>query len=369
MKTRYKISDNSVFDLCEGTITRNDGQVIELTAYQERFLKYLVMNPNKPCVSGKIRSYVYRGETTPKEHIDFHQQLIQKCPALRERIRIEKIELMDIGYRYNLPKASVFANLWPNLSAEELQEEPAFDFKQLAKDLKEIPKKLTPVQKTVLRILILHHDQSLTYPKIVQLSHTTLGAGEQPLNNSYDIIKACNELQETIPLISEVLKPVYLNTIAYIYEPFAGDVEFETKTSEPEQTADPIDTTPENTPIPYPSVENLDNTYYHIVDRTYISAVHRVAITYQTHNTVTCVKLPRKVAEFLNVLIQNSPCCVSKRTICRNIYDDYYETDSSSEDRRLYDLNRRLKKLVPEIEGCLKTHTGTGYSILFSHYK
>ena len=61
--------------------------------------------------------------------------------------------------------------------------------------------------------------------------------------------------------------------------------------------------------------------------------------------------------------VTNCECCNNY------IYDDYYDADPYSDDRRLYDLNRRLKKLVPEIEGCLKTHIGTGYSIQFSNYK
>lgn len=373
MKSKYRISSNVYLNMDEGFFFYKNELRVEITAYQERFLKYLILNKNKPCILSNIKAFVYRGEPIPEKTPDFFSQLLKLCPALRERISVQKYELMDIGYRYKLPKSAAFAEFWPNLKPEELLEEPGLDFSDILTTMKTMEKCITPEQKTILRILMLHHDKPLTYQTIIRLSHTIRGENEQPLKSIYEIIKACNELLDALPEMEELLETVYLNTVAYIYRPFPDEQEIN-KPDVNSQFSNNIDKKeimsckPEI--IPYLPVEELDDSFYHIDGNIYVSAVQKIAITYLDKNMVKCTYLTKKTADFLNILIQNTPNTVPKETLARKLYgEDYYNLDNKQIDNRLQDTARRLKDLIPEIKGCLKAPSGIGYVIHFSDNK
>ena len=372
MKSEYKISSNIILNLDEGFFIQNSGQRIAITAYQERFLKYLILNKNRPCINNNIKAFVYRGETIPKETPDFYSQLLKICPALRERISIQKYELMDIGYRFKLPKTKEFAEFWPDLAPEELSEKSELDIADIGASLKKVQKHLSTEQKTILRILMLHHNKPLTYQTIIKLSHSILGDGEHPLQNTYEIIKACNELMESIPETKLLLESVYLNTIAYVYKPYPAEQnteEYILQTPYSDAVEKKQNISSKNTIIPYPSPEALDENFYHVTGNIYISAINRVAITYLDKNLVSCTSLTPKISTLLNILIQNMGCTVTKELLAEKLYgEDYYALDNNQIDNRLYELVKRLKDLVPEITGCLKQDRGIGYGIQFTDY-
>lgn len=372
MKSQYKISENIILNIHEGFFIDNTGHRIEITAYQERFLKFLILNQKKPCIRKDIINFIYRGESIPKAESDFFSQLVKKCPALRERISVQKYELMDIGYRYKLPKTIEFAEFWPELNSEELTKSSELDFSDILTTMRTMEKCITPEQKTILRILMLHHDKPLMYQTIIELSHTVHGKNEQPLKNTYQVIKALNELQEAIPVMEELLEPVYLNTVAYLYQPFPGEEETKTSENKPliiEDTDKEDSKSQKISVISYPSANQLDETFYHVDGNVYISAVNAVAITYLDKNLVKYTSLPPKVAYFLDILIQNTGNTIKKETLAQKLYgEDYYALDSKQIDDRLYDTARRLKQLVPEIIGCLQIHRGIGYSIQFTSF-
>lgn len=374
MKTRYRISEDYVLDFEKGAIVDCGGRMIGITAYQERFLKYLILNAGKPCISNSVKAFVYRGEPIPKETPNFFLQLTQLCPSLRERVQMQRYELMDIGYQYKMPKTAALSAFWPDMDLEELEddEEIEMDQDEAAKILDILLRKMTPAQKTVLRILMLNHDKPFTYQAIINQSYVVREEGEKPLTTTYEIIEACNGLIESFPEIKEALQPVYVNTIAYLYRLHQEDLMEKNPENETIKKAtmdeSKIKEKKEMEMIPYPSAENLDSSFYHIKDTTYISAEHGVAITYQDKNLVVCKKLTPQMVKFLDVLLVNSPRFVSKQTLCSEIYEDHDSLSPEPEYDRLYDLKKRLVKLVPEINGNLKPGNG-GYCIRFEDYK
>lgn len=82
MKEKHLISDRFTLDFHNGSIIDCNGKMIGITAYQERFLKYLIQNENMPCIQKNIDAFVYRGETVPKNTPNFYAELVQICPDL-----------------------------------------------------------------------------------------------------------------------------------------------------------------------------------------------------------------------------------------------------------------------------------------------
>lgn len=358
MKSLYKISTSFSLNLDDGCILDQNGKMIGITAYQERFLKYLIQNPNKPCILSNIKDFVYRGETIPNETPDFYTQLIHVCPDLRQRISVQKYALMDIGYQYKLPTDEEWAKLY-----SESDYKNAGEFTSLVQDLQN---SLTPQQRTVLKILLYHHNKPLTYQTIIKLSHTKLAEGERPLQNTFEIIKACNAIIEKIPELSEVLLPVPVHTVAYMYQPLPQDDIAENETASLLNSKQSDSYIGSHTNTAYPPQIDLDTDYIYVGDNTYINLNQGMAITYmETEHTVTEIKLAASMILFLQTLVTNQRQVVEKEVICENVFPDYYTGDMLNDGKRLQDLKSRLVTKVTALSGCINSYPKKGYSIQF----
>ena len=334
MKDKYMISEKYTLDFLNGSIVDNAGRMTGITAYQERFLKYLILNENTPCILSNIKDYVYRGETIPKDTPNFHTQLLQLCPDLGHRISVHKVELMDIGYQLNISKAK------PMLS-DEMQ------------------KILTPAHQMVLQILLKYHDRPLTYRNIIQHSYNLASENHPPLKSVQDIIGICNDFLDVIPGFHELLQPVYVNTVGYSYKSHPNDVQTETETKNSPKSVTSVSPSITKTAAGYPTRELLDNSYIYVGDNTYLNLSHQIALYYENDHTANAISLTPQMVSFLDTLIKKAPLAVSKATLCWKIYEYYDETLAEN----LYDIRKKLVRKIPALKKCINSKHGFGYSI------
>lgn len=360
MKEKYLISDRFTLDFHNGTIIDCSGKMIGITAYQERFLKYLIQNESMPCIQRNIDAYVYSGETVPKSTPNFYGELVQICPDLRERISVHKVKLMDIGYQLNISKQlQVLSDEMQSsgITNDELEETVQ---SMLAEHMDELQKVLTPAHQTVLQILLNNPDRLLTYQNIIQESYTIASENNPPLKTIQEIISVCNDFLNTIPGFDEILEPVYVHTVGYMYTNHPDDTTEESLSEKkPELLTVPEDSA-DQTLKGYPVRSQLDESYIYIGANTYLNLSHQIALRYINDPPVEAIRLTPQAALFLDALIKKSPFAVSKSSLCWTIFEAYDEVLANN----LYNLKKKLVKKIPALKQCIDTQHGFGYFII-----
>lgn len=361
MREKHLISDRFTLDFHNGSIIDCNGKMIGITAYQERFLKYLIQNENMPCIQKNIDAFVYRGETVPKNTPNFYAELVQICPDLRERISVHKVKLMDIGYQLNISKQlQVLSDEMQSsgITNDELEETVQ---SLLAEHMDELQKVLTPAHQTVLKILLNNHDHLVTYQNIIQQSYNFTTENNPPLKTVQEIIGVCNDFIDTIPGFDVILEPVYVHTVGYMYTKHPDDPTEETESEKKPEMLTVPKTPALRTPNGYPAKSQLDKSYIYIGENTYLNLSHQIALQYIDDLNSEMINLTPQMVLFLDTLIKKSPLAVSKATLCWAIYDAYDEILAEN----LYEVKKKLLRKIPTLSKCIKTKHRFGYSIEF----